>query len=86
MRRQVVNNNARTESANCEHWLSIDSCLTARGDYPAAVPRCVPRRPLSPTDAKAKENQLPDVEAHITGTVWKIEVEVGDTVEEGDRW
>jgi acetyl-CoA carboxylase biotin carboxyl carrier protein len=24
------------------------------------------------------------VEAHITGTVWKIEVEVGDTVEEGD--
>jgi acetyl-CoA carboxylase biotin carboxyl carrier protein len=25
-----------------------------------------------------------DVEAHITGTVWKIEVEVGDTVEEGD--
>jgi acetyl-CoA carboxylase biotin carboxyl carrier protein len=27
---------------------------------------------------------LPDVEAHITGTVWKIEVQVGDTVEEGD--
>jgi len=25
-----------------------------------------------------------DVEAHITGTVWKIEVKVGDTVEEGD--
>jgi acetyl-CoA carboxylase biotin carboxyl carrier protein len=25
-----------------------------------------------------------DVEAHITGTVWKIEVEVGDQVEEGD--
>jgi acetyl-CoA carboxylase biotin carboxyl carrier protein len=24
------------------------------------------------------------VQAHITGTVWKIEVEVGDTVEEGD--
>ena len=24
------------------------------------------------------------VEAHITGTVWKIEVSVGDTVEEGD--
>jgi acetyl-CoA carboxylase biotin carboxyl carrier protein len=31
-----------------------------------------------------RECQLPDVEAHITGTVWKIEVEVGDTVEEGD--
>jgi acetyl-CoA carboxylase biotin carboxyl carrier protein len=28
--------------------------------------------------------QLSDVEAHITGTVWKIEVEVGDSVEEGD--
>jgi len=27
---------------------------------------------------------LPDVEAHITGTVWKIECEVGDDVAEGD--
>ena len=27
---------------------------------------------------------MPDVEAHITGTVWKIEVEVGDEVAEGD--
>jgi acetyl-CoA carboxylase biotin carboxyl carrier protein len=25
---------------------------------------------------------LPDVEAHITGTVWKIECAVGDRVEE----
>jgi acetyl-CoA carboxylase biotin carboxyl carrier protein len=25
-----------------------------------------------------------NIEAHITGTVWKIEVQVGDTVEEGD--
>ena len=24
------------------------------------------------------------IEAHITGTVWKIEVAVGDTVQEGD--
>ena len=24
------------------------------------------------------------IEAHITGTVWKIEVAVGDTIEEGD--
>jgi acetyl-CoA carboxylase biotin carboxyl carrier protein len=24
------------------------------------------------------------IEAHITGTVWKIEVAVGDSVEEGD--
>jgi acetyl-CoA carboxylase biotin carboxyl carrier protein len=27
---------------------------------------------------------MTDVEAHITGTVWKIECEVGDTIEEGD--
>jgi acetyl-CoA carboxylase biotin carboxyl carrier protein len=27
---------------------------------------------------------LPDVEAHITGTVWKIECEVGQRVAEGD--
>jgi acetyl-CoA carboxylase biotin carboxyl carrier protein len=27
---------------------------------------------------------LPEVEAHITGTVWKIGVQVGDNVEEGD--
>jgi acetyl-CoA carboxylase biotin carboxyl carrier protein len=27
---------------------------------------------------------LPDVEAHITGTVWKVECAVGQEVEEGD--
>jgi acetyl-CoA carboxylase biotin carboxyl carrier protein len=27
---------------------------------------------------------VPDVEAHITGTVWKIECEVGQEVAEGD--
>ncbi len=27
---------------------------------------------------------MSDVEAHITGTVWKVEVAVGDRVEEGD--
>ncbi|MEA2311009.1 MAG: acetyl-CoA carboxylase biotin carboxyl carrier protein [Solirubrobacteraceae bacterium] len=27
---------------------------------------------------------MADIEAHITGTVWKIEVAVGDTVSEGD--
>ena len=26
---------------------------------------------------------MADIEAHITGTVWKIEVKVGDSVEEG---
>jgi acetyl-CoA carboxylase biotin carboxyl carrier protein len=27
---------------------------------------------------------VPNVEAHITGTVWKIEVSVGDEIAEGD--
>ncbi len=27
---------------------------------------------------------MPDVEAHITGTVWKVECQVGQEVEEGD--
>jgi acetyl-CoA carboxylase biotin carboxyl carrier protein len=27
---------------------------------------------------------MPDVEAHITGTVWKIECEIGQQVDEGD--
>jgi acetyl-CoA carboxylase biotin carboxyl carrier protein len=29
-------------------------------------------------------SRVADVEAHITGTVWKIEVKVGDQVDEGD--
>jgi acetyl-CoA carboxylase biotin carboxyl carrier protein len=27
---------------------------------------------------------VPDVEAHITGTVWRIECEIGQEIEEGD--
>jgi acetyl-CoA carboxylase biotin carboxyl carrier protein len=27
---------------------------------------------------------MADIEAHITGNVWKIEVAVGDSVEDGD--
>ena len=27
---------------------------------------------------------MPNVEAHITGTVWKIECQVGQAVDEGD--
>ena len=27
---------------------------------------------------------MPEVEAHITGTVWKIECELGQSIEEGD--
>jgi acetyl-CoA carboxylase biotin carboxyl carrier protein len=32
----------------------------------------------------SKEDPLAQVEAHITGTVWKIEVAVGDDIDEGD--
>jgi acetyl-CoA carboxylase biotin carboxyl carrier protein len=31
-----------------------------------------------------EEAVVADVEAHITGTVWKIECAVGDAIEEGD--
>jgi acetyl-CoA carboxylase biotin carboxyl carrier protein len=31
-----------------------------------------------------RTTSVPDVNAHITGTVWKIEVAVGDMVQEGD--
>jgi acetyl-CoA carboxylase biotin carboxyl carrier protein len=27
---------------------------------------------------------VPDVEAHITGTVWKVECQVGQSIEDGD--
>jgi acetyl-CoA carboxylase biotin carboxyl carrier protein len=47
------------------------------GGYSAATDRRAPAR-------KLEEASLPDVEAHITGTVWKVEVAVGDTVAEGD--
>jgi acetyl-CoA carboxylase biotin carboxyl carrier protein len=30
------------------------------------------------------EEHMTDIEAHITGTVWKIECAVGDTIAEGD--
>jgi len=39
---------------------------------------------VRPPQARDQEESLPNVEAHITGTVWKIECEVGDEIEEGD--
>lgn len=44
----------------------------------------VRRRAEAGQQSREKEEQLPDVEAHITGTVWKVECEVGQEVEEGD--
>jgi len=31
-----------------------------------------------------RRSVVADVQAHITGTVWKVEVQIGDAVEEGD--
>ena len=44
-----------------------------RGDYCCA-----------PTAVCSRGGAMPQVEAHITGTVWKIECAVGDAIEEGD--
>jgi acetyl-CoA carboxylase biotin carboxyl carrier protein len=41
-------------------------------------------RPTAKRGQRGEEARVANVEAHITGTVWKIEVSVGDTVEEGD--
>jgi acetyl-CoA carboxylase biotin carboxyl carrier protein len=38
---------------------------------------------LAPAQSE-KGAGVPNVEAHITGTVWKVECEVGQEVEEGD--
>jgi acetyl-CoA carboxylase biotin carboxyl carrier protein len=45
------------------------------GGYRAATPLACDRR---------RTPFVPDVEAHITGTVWKIECQLGQEVEEGD--
>jgi acetyl-CoA carboxylase biotin carboxyl carrier protein len=39
---------------------------------------------VPPRSSPEQEDALPDVEAHITGTVWKIECRVGQEVAEGD--
>jgi acetyl-CoA carboxylase biotin carboxyl carrier protein len=64
---------AIARSGGCDHIC---------GEPPRLRPLCWP--PSFAFAVENEESQLPDVEAHITGTVWKIEVEVGDTVEEGD--
>ena len=54
--------------------------VNLRGDAdPGKWTSILPAQSPSPGGA-----QLPDVEAHITGTVWKIEVAVGDQIDEGD--
>ena len=49
---------------------------------PWSIARITWARKVSCRDPKG--GSLPEVEAHITGTVWKIECQVGQEVEEGD--
>jgi acetyl-CoA carboxylase biotin carboxyl carrier protein len=39
---------------------------------------------MVPASEDRQEGAVAEVEAHITGTVWKIECAVGDEIEEGD--
>ena len=59
----------------CEGFFAVDGGLY--GSWPGAAAH-------PPAPCTGGHRKLTDIEAHITGTVWKIEVEVGDTVEEGD--
>jgi acetyl-CoA carboxylase biotin carboxyl carrier protein len=57
--------------------------LQPRADAePSALATILP--PATDDTPHAEETHLPEVLAHITGTVWKIEVEVGNNIEEGD--
>ena len=60
--------------------VATDGSRNVRAFSPSTPGYIVPSAP--PPDQRTPK--LTDIEAHITGTVWKIEVEVGDTVEEGD--
>ena len=40
--------------------------------------------PQPGTEAATQGGFVADVEAHITGTVWKIECEIGQSISEGD--
>jgi acetyl-CoA carboxylase biotin carboxyl carrier protein len=50
------------------------------------VPASIPAATLAErsSDADDEEEPVIEVEAHITGIVWKIDCKVGDVVEEGD--
>src|SRR5215212_229513 len=56
----------------------INAVAQAPGDA-----RCAARSSRQPTPP-VSSRPMPDVEAHITGTVWKIECAVGQQVAEGD--
>jgi acetyl-CoA carboxylase biotin carboxyl carrier protein len=55
--------------------------FSLRSNSPGRPPVNLWSRREPPTD---QEVTVPDIEAHITGTVWKIECQLGDEVDEGD--
>jgi len=85
-KRAIVNRTGRTESGICKVSSPVFIAL-----YELAGARSTSEREEYPVTCQVsirgitrRITQLFDVEAHITGTVWKIEVEVGDSVLEGD--
>ena len=63
-----------------------DGEAVRHGGYCPAHERGASKRHDLPLRAasEARRFVMADIEAHITGNVWKIEVAVGDTVEDGD--
>ena len=74
---------ARERLAQRRERLAEPLLLVVRAHDHADVPVHGGYRAAS-SGPETQEAQLPDVEAHITGTVWKIECQVGQEVEEGD--
>jgi acetyl-CoA carboxylase biotin carboxyl carrier protein len=66
--------------------LSVDTTRPEWRSQPDAPDGNVANRAVKYAPRKRAQEgaQVSEVEAHITGTVWKIEVEVGDNIEEGD--
>ncbi len=54
------------------------------GDHDLGIGKRRTQRAQSGTDPVGLRDRLMEIPAHITGTVWKIEVAVGDEVDEGD--
>jgi len=58
--------------------------MSGRAEWRGSVGSAVYcRARLVPADSQ-EVAQVTDIEAHITGTVWKIECAVGDEIAEGD--
>ena len=51
---------------------------------PSSRPSSTPGGWSDTSKARPEQGEPMDIKAHITGTIWKIEVAVGDEVEEDD--